>query len=238
MKSLVWMAAAVAVAATGFALAGRPPDLASSAPPPAAPATQSEEAERGAGGPALRQAQGGLSVSKAASGEPGGVRPSTLARGALSSVEGQGAPPTEELEVPPPPFTDGIFPCSSCHADMPVDRTRRELGMHAEIELTHDEEHRWCLDCHNADDRDYLHLASGELVPFDESYRLCGQCHGEKYRDWRAGVHGRRAGDWNGHKTYLLCAHCHNPHQPRFAPMAPMPAPIPPAETVRRHGDR
>ena len=141
--------------------------------------------------------------------------------------------PDEQVEVPPPPFTEGIFPCSGCHADMPVDRTRRELGMHAEIELKHDEEHRWCLDCHNADDRDYLHLASGELVPFEESYRLCGQCHGEKYRDWRAGVHGRRSGDWNGHKTYLLCAHCHNPHQPRFAPMAPMPAPIPPAATVR-----
>ena len=43
-----------------------------------------------------------------------------------------------------------------------------------------------------------LHLASGERVPFDESYRLCGQCHGEKQRDWRAGVHGRRTGEWNG----------------------------------------
>lgn len=144
--------------------------------------------------------------------------------------------PAERLEVPPPPFSEGISPCSACHAEMPADRTRRELGMHAEIELRHDEEHRWCLDCHNADDRDYLHLASGELVPFEESYRLCGQCHGEKYRDWRAGVHGRRSGEWNGHKTYLLCAHCHNPHQPRFAPMAPMPAPIPPAAMIPRRG--
>ena len=69
-------------------------------------------------------------------------------------------------------------------------------------------------------------------VSFDESYLLCGQCHGEKYRDWRAGVHGRRSGSWNGHKTYLLCAHCHNPHQPHFQPIEPKPAPIPPAETV------
>jgi hypothetical protein len=133
--------------------------------------------------------------------------------------------PAERVEVPPPPFSDGIFPCSACHADLPVDRTRRELGMHAEIELQHDEEHRWCLDCHNANDRDRLHLASGELVPFEESYRLCGQCHGDKYRDWRAGVHGRRVGEWNGQKSYLLCAHCHDPHQPRFKPLRPMPAP-------------
>ncbi|MGE5360553.1 MAG: hypothetical protein ACM3NQ_16170 [Bacteroidales bacterium] len=132
----------------------------------------------------------------------------------------------ERLEVPPPPFSDGIYPCSGCHASMPVNRTRRTLtDMHTDIVLKHDEEHRWCLDCHDADNRDVLHLASGERVGFDESYRLCGQCHGEKLRDWRAGVHGRRTGEWNGHKTYLLCAHCHNPHQPRFQPLAPKPAP-------------
>jgi hypothetical protein len=132
----------------------------------------------------------------------------------------------ERPEVPPPPFSDGIFPCSECHSQMTPNRTRRALAdMHTEITLRHDEEHRWCLDCHDAEDRDWLHLASGERVPFEESYRLCGQCHGEKLRDWRAGVHGRRTGSWNGHKRYLLCAHCHNPHQPRFAAIEPMPAP-------------
>jgi len=138
----------------------------------------------------------------------------------------------ERLEVPPPPFSPGIYPCSACHGMMPANPTRRELAFHTEIVLRHDEEHRWCLDCHDATARDSLHLASGERVSFEESYRLCGQCHGEKYRDWRAGVHGRRSGDWNGHKTYLLCAHCHNPHQPRFQPLKPEPAPIPPGETV------
>jgi hypothetical protein len=135
----------------------------------------------------------------------------------------------ERLEVPPPPFTDGIFPCSACHADLKPNRTRRVLTeMHTDIVLSHDAEHRWCLDCHDADNRDVLHLASGERVPFEESYRLCGQCHGEKFRDWRAGVHGRRTGDWNGHKKYLLCANCHNPHQPRFKALAPKPAPTRP----------
>jgi hypothetical protein len=142
------------------------------------------------------------------------------------------APPPsgeEHLELPPPPFSDGIFPCSGCHAGLEVNRTRRKLvEMHDDIELRHDEQHRWCLDCHDATDRDWLHLASGERVPFEESYRLCGQCHGEKLRDWRAGVHGRRTGQWNGQKKYLLCAHCHNPHQPRFRPLAPKPAPRPP----------
>ncbi len=157
------------------------------------------------------------------------------ARGAAIGQEGAATPAApqsgrphaeERLEVPPPPFSDGIFPCSNCHASMTPNRTRRTLtDMHTDIVLKHDEEHRWCLDCHDADNRDFLHLASGERVPFEESYRLCGQCHGEKLRDWRAGVHGRRTGEWNGHKTYLLCAHCHNPHQPRFQPIQPKPAP-------------
>ncbi len=140
------------------------------------------------------------------------------------------AEPGERPEVPPPPFTDGIFPCTGCHDGKTVvlNTTRRKLEMHDDIVLRHDEEHRWCLDCHDATDRDQLHLASGERVPFTESYRLCGQCHGEKLRDWRAGVHGRRIGQWNGHKQYLLCPHCHNPHQPRFKPIAPKPAPLRP----------
>ncbi|MFO7610308.1 MAG: hypothetical protein R6X35_14165 [Candidatus Krumholzibacteriia bacterium] len=135
------------------------------------------------------------------------------------------------FETPPPPFSDpDIFPCSQCHnEDMPPNPERRELqDMHTEIVLHHDQEHRWCLDCHDAGDRDHLRLANGTLVGFAESYRLCGQCHGDKYRDWRAGVHGRRTGDWNGQKQYLLCVHCHDSHAPRFKPIAPMPAPTPP----------
>jgi hypothetical protein len=144
------------------------------------------------------------------------------------------SPAAEHIEVPPPPFSEGIYPCSACHAGLPVNRTRRELtDMHTDIVLKHDEAHRWCLDCHDATDRDALHLASGERVPFEESYRLCGQCHGEKFRDWRAGVHGRRVGEWNGHKSYLLCAHCHNPHQPRFKALEPRPAPDRPVRPAR-----
>ena len=141
---------------------------------------------------------------------------------------------SEGIEVPPPPFQEeGIFPCSDCHdPDIPVRTKRRQLKLaHQEIELRHDEEHRWCLDCHDAADRDRLHLAGGETLPFEESYRLCGQCHGDKYRDWRAGVHGRRSGRWDGHKTYLLCVHCHDSHAPAFRPIAPEPAPTPPRRT-------
>jgi hypothetical protein len=132
--------------------------------------------------------------------------------------------------VPPPPFSeDYIFPCSDCHADMESNTERRELvDMHDDIVLNHGPSERWCLDCHNTDDRDNLRLVNGSLVGFDESYQLCGQCHGTIFRDWRAGIHGRRRGYWNGAKEYLLCAHCHDPHSPKYKPIAPLPPPVRP----------
>ena len=136
----------------------------------------------------------------------------------------------EVRQTPPPPFSDGIFPCSNCHAGMDVNAKRRTLTEeHTNIVLEHDAANRWCLDCHNAKDRDKLHLASGELIEFAQSYRLCGQCHGPTYRDWKAGVHGKRTGSWNGTKSYFLCVHCHNPHSPRVKQVVPFPAPPAPA---------
>ncbi len=170
-----------------------------------------------------------------------GAQAVSLAQAASSSVRPLYAPadeatPTygvadhrESIEVPPPPFSDGIFPCSDCHAGEPTNFTRRVFSDdHKDIVFEHDARHRWCLDCHDADDRDKLRLASGVQVPFEQSYRLCGQCHGDKYRDWRLGLHGRRSGFWNGAKTYLLCVHCHSPHSPKFKPLPPKPAPARP----------
>jgi hypothetical protein len=132
--------------------------------------------------------------------------------------------------VPLPPFTPGVFPCTGCHdPNMPVNTQRRTLqSPHAEIKLQHDEEHRWCLDCHNAQNRDVLRSAAGDPIPFAESYKLCGQCHGLQYRDWKAGVHGKRTGEWNGKKDYLLCVHCHDPHSPKFKQLTPLPPPVRP----------
>ena len=163
----------------------------------------------------------------------------TICLGAVAATAAEGGPtatrtvPVDSMvfETPPPPFRDpDIFPCSQCHnADMPPNPQRRKLTeMHEDIVLRHDEEHRWCLDCHDAQNRDRLHLANGTLIPFEQSYKLCGQCHGDKYRDWRAGVHGRRTGMWNGKKQYLLCVHCHYSHEPKFKGIKPLAPPIPP----------
>lgn len=139
-----------------------------------------------------------------------------------------------EFFVPPPPFSEGIYPCSQCHAGMEPNPQRRELMFHTEIAETfdHAKEQRWCLDCHDAEKRDWLRSAAGSLISFEESYYLCGQCHGTIFRDWKAGIHGKRTGYWNGKKEYRLCVHCHNPHSPRFKPLTPLPPPEKP-ENIR-----
>ena len=146
----------------------------------------------------------------------------------ISGVNLYAADDIPDYFVPPPPFSEDIFPCSDCHADMEVNETRRELDAHEDIVLKHAEGQRWCLDCHNPNDRDKLRLVSGQLISFEESYSLCGQCHGTIFRDWKAGVHGKRTGYWNGKKQYRLCVHCHNPHSPRFKPLEPLPPPVRP----------
>ncbi len=164
-----------------------------------------------------------------------------LAGASLADAEevraGAAAPRDPEgdlIQATTPPFSEGIFPCTQCH-DRPGDPTRRTLAFHEDVQerFSHDSEHRWCLDCHDNQNRDVLHLSSGAPVPFTESYRLCGQCHGDKFRDWRAGVHGKRVGHWDGTKTYFLCVHCHNPHAPRFRPLKPEPRPVRPEEMRR-----
>jgi hypothetical protein len=141
----------------------------------------------------------------------------------------------EEIAVAPPPFTDGIFPCNDCHKFQKPNPVRRTLTWHEDITeiFNHDSENRWCLDCHDLNQRDSLRLASGKLLGFKESYKLCGQCHGDKLRDWKVGVHGRRTGNWNGEKEYFLCVSCHNPHSPKFKPIKPEPAPFREDESIK-----
>lgn len=138
----------------------------------------------------------------------------------------------KEFPVPPPPFSEGIYPCSSCHASMELNPKKRVLkDEHTNIKLHHAETLRWCLDCHYSRNRDKLRLYSGELIDFGRSYLLCGECHGNVFRDWKVGIHGKRQGYFAGGKrTYLLCVHCHNAHSPKPRPIKPEPPPFAPKD--------
>jgi hypothetical protein len=111
----------------------------------------------------------------------------------------------EPVLLPPPPIDDEYFPCSDCHEDELADPERRELDEHDDIELAHGD--LWCLDCHQSDQRDLLHLSDASPVHMDESWRLCTRCHAKRIPD--------------------SCVVCHDPHSPLFKPMEPKPPPIP-----------
>ena len=130
--------------------------------------------------------------------------------------------------IPSRTLSEDTYPCSECHdEDTEIDPTRRELAEPHDLLprlFDHGQPRLWCLDCHDHR-RDGLRLANGTPVPFERSYDLCGQCHGAKAREWAAGVHGKRVGDWNGPKQVLRCTHCHDPHSPGLRPLTPFFAP-------------
>jgi hypothetical protein len=119
-----------------------------------------------------------------------------------------------------------LFPCSQCHKLMPVNATPRPLlaAPHAAA-LQHGQGRMWCLDCHQANDRDVLHGIGGQRIGFNESSQLCAQCHSARQRDWVFGAHGKRVADWRGARQLYACTHCHDPHNPALAPRAPSKPP-------------
>lgn len=140
--------------------------------------------------------------------------------------------PSEDVVLAAAPaLSEDVFPCTDCHdPELPFNPKPRELLMaHDHVVLDH-YEGGWCMDCHDGTDRDSLHSAGGTRTSFDERHRLCGQCHPRHLADWERGSHGKLAGSGNGQRTALSCAHCHDAHTPRFAPLEPMPGPTPPQE--------
>ncbi len=114
---------------------------------------------------------------------------------------------SENSFIPPPVFSSENHPCSDCHEDMEPNTQRRQLEEnHSDIVIQgHGEPERWCLDCHDATDRNKLILLNGEKVEFLASYKLCQQCHGAIFKAWEPGIHGKRVGRWDGPKKIYLC---------------------------------
>ena len=121
------------------------------------------------------------------------------------------------------------YPCSRCHEDRTPDPRERKLTeFHTQKVLQHGTLGGWCYRCHTKDNIDRLHLQDGTLVTFDESFELCGSCHGDKFRDWRAGIHGLTTGYWLGDRIRRACPFCHDPHNPKFPAMASERTPLRP----------
>lgn len=144
-----------------------------------------------------------------------------------------GNPNDAYLDRTPPRQTKGLdlvkmgwsYNCMQCHKLLPAKwHYDRPMVEHENIHLDHGN-NRFCLNCHHATNRNAFADYDGSEIAEQDVVQLCAKCHGPIYRDWKAGVHGRRNGFWNkekGVQTQLRCIQCHDPHQPKFQAMKPM----------------
>jgi hypothetical protein len=120
--------------------------------------------------------------------------------------------------VQPPPFLDGLFPCTGCHDEKALKTNTRQRpleDMHDNIVLDHLGSSAWCFTCHEPKSRNQLHLSTGERVDFTRSYRVCAQCHETETKAWQKRQHPSTPRT-PSELDLPLCVRCHNPHSPRM----------------------
>ncbi|MDH5674537.1 MAG: hypothetical protein OEZ06_20590 [Myxococcales bacterium] len=164
-----------------------------------------------------------------------------------SQVVDAGAPRMRHRRRKPPPHRfispdaglpqSAEFPCSDCHdpeEELNLEPRRLE-DAHETLALGHGAGGLWCLDCHDARQRDRFAGGRGESIDGTEPERLCGRCHMDVARDAAFGVHGKRLGSYRGEGRLLSCLACHRAHAPGLMgrrpaapprPRADLPAPI------------
>ena len=129
------------------------------------------------------------------------------------------------------------YDCMECHKLLPSKWEHAQYVEHKEITLNHGA-NRFCLNCHHAKNRNAFNDYDGSIIPRENVVQLCGRCHGPAYRDWTAGVHGRKNGFWlksKGPQTRLRCIQCHDPHSPKFKPIKPLTPPSYPKRAAKPH---
>ena len=118
--------------------------------------------------------------------------------------------------------------CNGCHRIFDsAHPSGHQPNFHPTIQLSHGLNDR-CVNCHDPRDRERLALRNGDTVSFAQTPQLCAQCLVTVFRHWERGTHGKTLGSWmtaSADQRRLNCNECHDPHSPRYEPLAPLPAP-------------
>ncbi|MCP5002837.1 MAG: hypothetical protein GY941_02655 [Planctomycetes bacterium] len=120
------------------------------------------------------------------------------------------------------------YACNECHRIFgTVEGRKGRIAEHVDLKLNHGSNDN-CMNCHHKTNRNAYVASDGKEIPSNRPEILCSKCHGIVYRGWKIGAHGRVSGSWNfdsGGIHILVCTECHNPHDPGFPRLAPMPGP-------------
>jgi hypothetical protein len=121
-----------------------------------------------------------------------------------------------------------FLPCTRCHPvfvdadDKPTKPLPNGFKKHEITLEVHDvlgKGTEACLICHDDPTRDpgKLKAPDGSLIDVTgDVSRVCQKCHFEKYREWQAGIHGKR-------EPKCTSGGCHDPHTPSWIYIAALP---------------
>jgi hypothetical protein len=121
-----------------------------------------------------------------------------------------------------------FFPCTRCHpvtlgddgkSTKPLPNGFAKHDITLEVHDVLGKGTVACLACHDDPTRDpgKLKTPDGTLIDIaGDISRVCQKCHFEKYREWQAGIHGKR-------QPKCTAAGCHDPHTPSWIYVAALP---------------
>jgi len=123
-----------------------------------------------------------------------------------------------------------FYPCTSCHpvfmvpgatpgSEKPSKALPNGMQGHQIVLEAHDKlGEEACVVCHDDPERNpgKLKLIDGSLIDITGDMSLvCYRCHEAKYKEFRAGTHGR-------HQESCVAAGCHDPHTPNYIYAGPV----------------
>lgn len=120
--------------------------------------------------------------------------------------------------------------CQFCHMEKKskfISKKKQTQIEHLQIESKHGRKILECNFCHDKNNHNFLNSSAEFPSSFANPSPVCQRCHTDKYKDWMAGIHGKRTGGWKAgmEREQFHCIECHDPHSVKFKAVQAKPPP-------------